>query len=191
MYDQKIKDEVKAFYESHYEDNKTICIEYGIKERTLRHWAQSEKWVRGRLLNEIKPQDLQKQIIENGAKETHAQLANQIANKLDVSLEVAQNVSEEMLFKAMSLDFLNKELARVMLIGKYAFESFAQKQPDSPKTAMLAKEMVGMIAQVKQSLFGKEAEIHNVVNVVQNIADFSQLSDEQLQQLLARKKQNS
>ena len=31
MYDQKIKDEVKAFYESHYEDNKTICIEYGIK----------------------------------------------------------------------------------------------------------------------------------------------------------------
>ncbi|MDE6979032.1 MAG: hypothetical protein K2O85_05625, partial [Helicobacter sp.] len=119
------------------------------------------------------------------------QLANQIANKLDVSLEVAQNVSEEMLFKAMSLDFLNKELARVMLIGKYAFEAFAQKQPDSPKTAMLAKEMVGMIAQVKQSLFGKEAEIHNVVNVVQNIADFSQLSDEQLQQLLARKKQNS
>lgn len=188
MYDKVLKDKVKAYYESHFENNDTICAIFKVKERTLRHWAQSEKWERGKLLNETKPQDLQQQILEHGTKETHAQLANAIANKLDVSLEVAQNVSEEMLFKAMSLDYLNKEIARVMLLGKYAFESFAQQQPDSPKTAMLAKEMVGMIAQVKQSLFGKEAEIHQVVNVVQNIADFSQLSDEQLQQILARKK---
>lgn len=191
MYDKVLKDKVKAYYESHFENNDTICQMFGVNERTLRHWAQSEKWQRGKLLNETKPQDLQKQILEQGTKETHEQLSNAIANKLDVSLEVAQNVSEEMLFKAMSLDFLNKELARVMLIGKYAFESFAQKQPDSPKTAMLAKEMVGMIAQVKQSMFGKEAEIHNVVNVMQNITDLSQFTNEQLQQIVAQKKQNS
>ncbi|MDE7317313.1 MAG: hypothetical protein K2N12_06245 [Helicobacter sp.] len=191
MYDKVLKDKVKAYYESHFENNDTICQIFNVNERTLRHWAQSEKWERGKLLNETKPHDLQQQILEQGTKETHEQLANAIANKLDVSLEVAQNVSEEMLFKAMSLDFLNKELARVMLIGKYAFESFAQKQPDSPKTAMLAKEMVGMIAQVKQSLFGKEAEIHNVVNVTSNIIDLSKFTDEQLQQIAAQKKQNS
>lgn len=191
MYDKVLKDKVKAYYESHFDNNDTICQIFDVNERTLRHWAQSEKWERGKLLSETNPQDLQQQIIENGAKETHAQLANAIANKLDISYEVAQNVSEEMLFKAMSLDFLNKELARVMLIGKYAFESFAQKQPDSPKTAMLAKEMVGMIAQVKQSLFGKEAEIHNVVNVTSNIIDLSKFTDEQLQQIAAQKKQNS
>ena len=191
MYDKVLKDKVKAYYESHFENNDTICQIFDVNERTLRHWAQSEKWERGKLLNETKPHDLQQQILEQGTKETHEQLANAIANKLDVSLEVAQNVSEEMLFKAMSLDYLNKELARVMLIGKYAFESFAQKQPDSPKTAMLAKEMVGMIAQVKQSLFGKEAEIHNVVNVTSNIIDLSKFTDEQLQQIAAQKKQKS
>ena len=190
MYDKVLKDKVKAYYESHFENNDTICQIFNVNERTLRHWAQSEKWERGKLLNETKPHDLQQQILEQGTKETHEQLANAIANKLDVSLEVAQNVSEEMLFKAMSLDFLNKELARVMLIGKYAFESFAQKQPDSPKTAMLAKEMVGMIAQVKQSLFGKEAEIHNVVNVTSNIIDLSKFTDEQLQQIAEQKKKN-
>ena len=191
MYDKVLKDKVKAYYESHFDNNDTICQIFNVNERTLRHWAQSEKWERGKLLSETNPQDLQQQIIENGAKKTHEQLSNAIANKLDISYEVAQNVSEEMLFKAMSLDFLNKELARVMLIGKHAFESFAQKQPDSPKTAMLAKEMVGMIAQVKQSLFGKEAEIHNVVNVTSNIIDLSKFTDEQLQQILERKKQNS
>lgn len=189
MYDKELKDRVKAYYETHFDDNSTICTIFNINERTLRHWIYTEKWVRAEILNEKKPQDLQQQILEHGTKATHEQLSNEIANKLDISLSVAQNVSEELLFKAMSLEYLNKEMARVMLIGKYAFESFAQKQPDSPKTAVLAKEMVGMIAQVKQSIFGKEAEVNNVVNVVNNIADFSQLSDEQLRGILAKNKE--
>lgn len=188
MYDKDLKEKVKAYYESHYEDAKMVAEIFDVHIRTLRHWIQQEKWQQGRILQENNPQDLQEKIMQTSPKEAKKELSEKLQQG-GLSPYVADEISEEMVFKACSQDFINDQMLRAALIGNQAFKACSHKTPDSPKMILYAKEVVNIWDVVKKSVFGKEASNPNVVNFIQNVADFSHLSDEQLRQLLVKKEE--
>lgn len=99
MYDKELKERVKGYYKSHVDDVSTICsIFKGLNERTLRHWIQSEKWIKGRLLNEISAKDIVnmwtniQQSLYGKEREGHVMMVNNISTDLaNMSMQQLEN----------------------------------------------------------------------------------------------------
>jgi len=201
-YDKELKVRIKAYFETHMDAPKEVAKKFEVKERTMRHWIETEGWKMGHYITPLKLKKIKTEIaaqqVNETLKEVKAELIEDI--KKDMALEKSRGeldemlentfigeVSDNIIFNAMTEGFLNKELSTTMLIARNIFHHNVALNPYSHANMGLAKDYAGMVRDFKKSLYNNEPSnvinIHNVGTIKQD--DLSSMSDDDLRRLIA------
>lgn len=205
-YDKELKVKIKAYFETHMDAPKEVAKKFEVKERTMRHWVETEGWKMGLYITPLKLKKIKTEISAQQVSETlrvvKADLIEDIKkemaleesrSKLDEMLDntFIGEVSENIIFNAMTEGFLNKELSTTMLIARNIFHHNVALNPYSHANMGLAKDYAGMVRDFKKSLYNNEPSnvinIHNVGTIKQD--DLSSMSDDDLRRLIALENQ--
>lgn len=201
-YDKELKVKIKAYFETHMDAPKEVAKKFEVKERTMRHWIETEGWKMGLYITPLKLKKIKKQIsaqqVSDTLKEVKSDLIEDIKKEmaldksrgeLDVMLDNSfiGEVSDSIIFQAMTEGFLNKELSTTMLIARNIFHHNVAINPYSHANMGLAKDYAGMVRDFKKSMYNNEPSnvinIHNVGTLKQD--DLSNMSDDDLRRLIA------
>lgn len=200
-YDKKFKIQVKAYFESHMDAPKEVAKRFEVKERTMRHWVETEGWKMGFYLKGKKLQEVKKEIATEKVREIFAEAKEKFTEEIKAELvaskrkgeldslledEFIGEVSDNLIYSAMTEGYLNKELSTTMLIARNIFHQNVAINPANPANMMLAKDYAGMVRDFKKSLYNNEPSnvinIHNVGTIKQD--DLSSMSDDDLRRLI-------
>lgn len=200
-YDKKFKISVKAYFESHMDAPKEVAKRFNVKERTMRHWVETEGWKMGFYLKGKKLRDVKTEIATEKVREIFAEAKEKFTEEIKAELvaskrkgeldgllddEFIGEVSEHLIYSAMTEGYLNKELSTTMLIARNIFHQNVALNPANPANMMLAKDYAGMVRDFKKSLYNNEPSnvinIHNVGTIKQD--DLSSMSDDDLRRLI-------
>ena len=190
------KAEIKAYYESHDKSAKEVANIFRISYRTLAHWIKSEGWVKGGAIEAISVEVINDSLTNHrlstflGHKKQ--QLKDQIAsnlsaNELDSMIlnNLLESSTDELLLKAMNLNFINKNILLSAIIAKdelfrlVAHNKASGAKPD-PMVIACAEKTARMFEGLKVSLYGRDAQ----VGAAQLENDYAKLSTDELLKLL-------
>ncbi|PAF42758.1 hypothetical protein [Helicobacter sp. 11S02629-2] len=191
-------EEYKTYFETHDESIKEVASKFKVKERTFRYYVDTYGWQRGVALKDIDLKDIEKDLKQG----KNINLVKQdIKTKLKTNKEglvkiyeaqTLSDASDEILLKAMSQSFIDKQIIKTALVGKSSFDilaSIAEKPSDHAQLVRLSKDLVGMFSDVKRAIYGRDTD--SLVNIINNpnitLEDASVLSDAELKSLLTQK----
>lgn len=189
----KNKNEIRLFYETHKMAKKDVAAHFDISYRTLAHWVKTEKWVCGKGIDNIEPENIKGEIIKAEVASVLNSAKNRIKREIsqnigsyaaEVDSIVRENLLDEstnqVLLMAISQDFIQKN---IMLAGLLAKDELlrmnAKRDPDKPDALFIAcAEKVAKIFESMQiSLYGKDTP-----RLAQNSesVDYSKMSEAEL-----------
>ncbi|PAF51974.1 hypothetical protein [Helicobacter sp. 13S00477-4] len=195
----KSKEQIKAYYQTNFIEVEDLAKIFKIPKRTLYQWIKKEGWVSGAALpnNPISANDLIKDEFASRLTKAKDNIQEDIKNNLInqgiseiIATASAKKASDNLLLKAMSLEFLDSKATESLLIGKNAFERFVSTNINHPsaqqKIITMAKNMVEMYSQVKSTIYGKSPEVSvQIANInPANESEFKNLSDKELLELI-------
>lgn len=190
------KAEIKAYYETHDTKAKEVAKIFNIAYRTLANWIAKEGWERGAAIKEIEAEVLNDNLTNHrlstflGSKKQ--ELKKQIAGNIDVNEldsmivnNLLESSTDELLLKAMNLNFINKNILLSAMIAKdelLRLVAFNKGGKPDPMIIACAEKTARMFEGLKVSLYGKEVlrEAEGVEN------DYSKLSTNELLALLEK-----
>lgn len=192
----KNKAEIRAYYESKHIKLKDLAKKFNVSYRTLAHWVKVEKWESAKAIKDIDMQVLNHDLTQHklssfmGAK--RQEIKEKIAQNLqgiDIDKTIMDNLLEtstdELLLKAMNLNFINKNILLSAIIAKdelfrlVSFNKLAGHKPD-PMIIACAEKTARIFETLKVSLYGKEA-IYTDKNINN---DYEKLSTDELLKLI-------
>lgn len=192
------KDEIKLYFELNNEAPKQVAERFKVKYRTLMWWIKSEGWERGKHSKAIKPEVVRDEMLQKEHFSLQNATTNKIKNQMrsfigaqaDTINEACLNAmldeaSEKLLLEAMSVNFIQKNIAQAALLAKNEFlELIRHKQTgkDEPLIIGAAEKLQNMFANLQTAIYGKEPP-KAFLNVDEN-TDFSKLSNEELQAII-------
>lgn len=196
MYDKKIKAAVEIFYKSNNTTAKEVSKKFNIPYTTIKTWIDNEKWESGSAIKDI--ETTQQEVVtnnftlvtntaQNNIKKEITQNLGSISYEVDrVVLESLLNESSEsLLLQAMGLNHINKSLALNAAIAKNALLELSLNNDHSTQNNMAiiacSEKVSKIFNDLKVSLYGKDATTSN-----QEITNYEELSDTELQALLAK-----
>lgn len=199
--DTDLKIKARTYYETHFEDVKEIAKKFDIPARTLYRWIKEEDWQQGsaKINNEEVGKELLSSTVASQMDYVKEKTKNGIRNHfLDKGLpfdeDVIDSSTDEILFEAMSIKFIDKTLIETALYSKQALKNFhnSTTHQNSPKLELLkiqaAKDVCNIFDQVKKSIHGKDAPNVSVqiANIGQNtsLQDLANMSNEELNKIL-------
>lgn len=190
------KAEIKAYYESHDKSAKQVAKIFDIAYRTLSHWIKKEGWIKGGAIEAISVEVINDSLTNHrlstfiGSKKQ--QLKEQIAtnlsaNELDSMIlnNLLESSTDELLLKAMNLNFINKNILLSAIIAKdellrlLAHNKATNAKPD-PMIIACAEKTARLFEGLKITLYGRDAQLQH--SQLEN--DFTKLSTDELLKLL-------
>lgn len=192
------KDEIKLYFELNNDTPKKVAERFKVKYRTLMFWIKGEKWERGKHAKGITTQLVRDEVLQK----EHFTLQNATASKIKGQMldfigseaskineaclnAMLDEASEKLLLEAMSVNFIQKNIAQAALLAKNEFlELIRHKQTgkDEPLIIGAAEKLQNMFANLQTAIYGKEPP-KAFLNVDEN-TDFSKLSNEELQAII-------
>ncbi|CRF40801.1 terminase [Helicobacter ailurogastricus] len=168
---KKKKAEAKAYYETHDVDFKELAKFFEVSEGTMKKWAQEEGWEPCKARKEVEVEVITDSMLDHsidtfiGAKKE--QIKDSIRERLqDADLDpivleaLLETSSDELLMKAMNLNYINKNILLSAIIAKDELMRMVRYNANNPKgnpvIIAAAEKVAKMFADLKISLFGKE-----------------------------------
>ena len=165
------KNEIEIFYKTHSLSIKEVATHFNISYRTLAHWVKSEKWVAGSAVEcaqkEVSVSVVQDSI-DNVLDVTRSRLKmaikndlGEVANKIDslVLENLLESSTDEILARAMSLNFIQKNIALSAVIAKDRLLRLAQNtQGDTradPTIIACAEKVVSIFDKMQSAIYGR------------------------------------
>lgn len=196
----KNKEEIKAYYETHFLSPKEIATFFDMPKRTIYEWISKEGWEIGKSIPKepINPNELIKDEFGTRLSKAKNDLKDKIKNNLInsgiseiIAEATAKKTSDNMLLQAMSMEFLDTKATEALLISKNAFEKFANANINNPsaqaKIIAMSKNMVEMYSSVKSTIYGKNPEVSiNIANINSTDSEIKKLSDKELLEIIAK-----
>ncbi len=192
------KDEIKTYFELNNDTPKQVAAKFNVKYRTLSHWIKSEKWQKGSAIKELKGEVVRNELLTKESFSVTNAAANKLkrqmlenlgvnASKVDnLCLEaMLEEASDKILLEAMSLNFIQKNMAQACLLAKNELLRMIELRNEAKPDAMIiaaAEKMANMFSNLQSSIYGKEPPKN--VGVVDENTDFSKLSTAELKNLL-------
>ncbi|WP_240329632.1 hypothetical protein [Helicobacter suis] len=181
----KLKAQMQAYYEVSGCSIEDLAKKFNCKVPDVRRWAS--EWKSGQAIKEIETKILNDELTnhkigdllhakKDEIKETIKQNLSHI--KIDpIILEcIAETSSDELLLKAMNLNFINKQMLMAAIIAKEELLKMVKHDlhnaKGNPVIIAAAEKVAKMFADLKISLYGKEV-ILKVQEVKNNYAEMS------------------
>ncbi|PAF41373.1 hypothetical protein [Helicobacter sp. 11S02596-1] len=196
---KKDKNEIRAYYETNYISVAELQKMFDVKKRTLYHWIKTENWEQAKhiknkdVLNDIAREEFGSKLSKSKHDIRESIEAGLISDGIPeaIAKATAKRSSDNLLLKAMSVEFIDSKAMEALLIAKNAFEQFASDNLNNPKTSpqivSLGKAIVDMYSQVKTTIHGKSPEVNvNIANITPQAQDFKSYSDKELLDIIAK-----
>ncbi|STQ85759.1 helix-turn-helix domain-containing protein [Helicobacter muridarum] len=201
-----LKKEVRTYYETHFDSTKEVSKRFGINERTLYHWISSEKWQAGKLVKNIESKKIVEQMLKDslGSQTTMAKGVIKEAMKYNMQglysvyqERILDNAADEILLKAMSEDFINKQMVKTALIAQGEFNRYASisihSEDPNAQVIKLARDVISIFSDMKKSIYSKDDDsyklkINNFISGVASKEEIGALSDDEIRQILSNTK---
>ncbi|WP_240329366.1 hypothetical protein [Helicobacter suis] len=185
----KLKAQMQAYYETKGCSIEELARKFNCKIPDVRRWAST--WRAGQATKDIQAEVLNDEMTnhkigsllhakKDHIKETIKQNLSHI--KIDpIILEcIAEESSDELLLKAMNLQFINKQMLMAAIIAKEELLKMVKHDlhnaKGNPVIIAAAEKVAKMFADLKISLYGKEVILK--VQEVKN--DYTEMSTEEL-----------
>ena len=195
------KAEVRAYFELNNDSPKKVAEKFGIKYRTMSFWIKSEGWQRGGARAAIKPDIIMKnELLQQESfsviQATNSKLKKELLENLSADASVLEKAclearldeaSDKVLLEAMSLDFIQKNIAQACLVAKAELIKMLEfRKEDKPDTLIIgaAEKVASMFSNLQTTAYGKEPP--RKVLEIDDKTDFSKLTNEQLNAILAQ-----
>lgn len=185
----KNKDEIKAYYQTHDISIKDCAALFDVSYRTLAHWIKSEGWEKLQAITS--PQTLNTQIVQENLNEvlqvSKVKLKKELRSQLGYSgldertlHKVLDSSSEALILKALSVNFINANIAQAAILAKdellkYNDARLVSDKPD-PMFIACAEKVAKIFVDMKTTMYGK--------NVVIDSAQENDLENLSTQELL-------
>lgn len=186
----KNKAEIKAYYQTHDASAKEVAKIFNVAYRTLANWIAKEQWEKGSAIKSIQAEVLSDSLTNHrlstfiGSKkqELKAQIASNLnTQELDSMIvdNLLESSTDELLLKAMNLNFINKNILLSAMIAKdelLRLVAYNKGGKPDPVIIACAEKTAKMFESLKISLYGREVtrERENIDN------DFTKLSTQEL-----------
>ena len=195
MIDKELKERVRFYYETHFDENKEVAKKFNISYRTLMVWINKENWEKGKGVKKVLESDIKENLIKKEfgtiidvtskkiKENVKANLGNTYydLNEL-VRSNLLDSLSDELLMKAMGINFLQKNMALGALIAKDELTRMLSLRKDdkaNPTLIVCAEKYVNILSTLQKSFYSNsDASLNlNVINVSE---DLSKLSEKEL-----------
>lgn len=185
------KEEIKIYYELNDDKPKQVAAKFGVKYRTLMFWIKNERWIKGKHKKSIKAEVVQDELLQK----EHFSLQNAAASKIKRTLQSSVGVNEldnlllnnmlesttdKILLEAMSLNFIQKNIAMAALIAKDELKRMLvlrKENEANPLIVASAEKMAKIFSDMQVLIHGKEPVKAQEIN---ENTDFSKLSNAEL-----------
>ncbi|TLD79829.1 helix-turn-helix domain-containing protein [Helicobacter sp. MIT 05-5293] len=188
------KNEIKGFYLTHDMSPKDTAAHFNISYRTLMHWIKTEKWERGGAIKNI--HITQQAVFKDNANKVidiaQAKIKNEIrANLGELSLDklvennLLETSTDEVLLKAMNLNYIQKNIALSAIIAKDSMLrmlNYQREQGDiknEPTLILCAEKTARLFMDMQQTIYGK-----NTHSEEKNTNDLASLSIAELKSII-------
>lgn len=195
------KAEVRAYYELNNDSTKAVAERFGVKLRTISHWIKTEHWQRGQARAAIKPDVImQNELLQNESfsviQATKSKLKREMLENMSADASALERAclearldeaSDKVLLEAMSLDFIQKNIAQACLVAKAELIKMLEYRKDGKPDAYIiasAEKVANMFSNLQTTTWGKEPP--RKVLEIDEKTDFSKLTNEQLEAILAQ-----
>lgn len=194
------KDEIKLYFESNNEPIKVVAERFKVRYRTLAHWVKTEKWERGKHLAQITPELITDELLQKEHFSIQSATASKIKRQMLESIGASaskvseaclnamlEEASDKLLLEAMSVNFIQKNIAQTCLIAKNELLQLLEQKKDGKADVMIiaaAEKLQNMFSNLQTTIYGKEPP-KQVLNVDEN-TDFSKLTNAELNEIINR-----
>ncbi|TQR31792.1 hypothetical protein DMB92_05235 [Campylobacter sp. MIT 99-7217] len=192
MISKELKAEIRFYYETHLDENKEVAKKFNVSYRTLMTWIQKEGWEKGKGVKKVLESDIKQNLIKKefgtiidatsekikenvkaNLGQTYYELNDLVRNNL------LDNLSDELLMKAMGINFLQKNMALGALIAKDELTrmlSLRKEGKGEPLIIAGAEKYVNILATLQKSFYSNsDASLNlNVINVSEDLSKLSQ-----------------
>ncbi|PZT48177.1 hypothetical protein B6S12_04985 [Helicobacter valdiviensis] len=191
----KNKQEIKIYFETHYQTPKAVAELFNINYRTLMDWINKEGWEAGSAIKDIPQKELQGELIkkefgsilskkQEDIKTRIKQNLGDEAYKIDSMIlnNMLESSTEELLLGAMSANFIQKNLALSAMIAKDELMKMVNLRVEhkaDPMVIACAEKYQKMLLEMQNALYGKAPMIKE-----ENTASLEELSDRELLEML-------
>lgn len=201
MIDKALKEKVKFYYETHFDENKEVAKRFKIGYRTLMTWINKEGWVKGKGVKKVLESDIKKDLIKKEFGTIIDATSEKIKENVKASLgatyydlndlvrhNLLDNLTDELLMQAMGINFLQKNMALGALIAKDELTRMLSLRKEGKAEPLLiasAEKYVNILSTLQKSFYSNnDASLNlNVINVSE---DLSKLSQKELMERINR-----
>ncbi|CRF50321.1 hypothetical protein HHE06_01450 [Helicobacter heilmannii] len=189
------KVECKAYYETHQISLTDLAKQFGVSAQTVGKWAKEGKWEPYKVAKEVEVEVLTDSMLTHSVDTFIGSKKEEIKDSIRSKLQEAnldpivleallETSSDELLMKAMNLNYINKNILLSAVIAKDELMRMVAYNADNPKGNPViigaAEKVAKMFADLKISLFGKE---QGVLPAPQMQNDYSKMTTDELLQL--------
>lgn len=198
------KDEIKIYFELNNEKPKVVAERFKIKYRTLMYWIKSEGWEIGKHAKSITPELVSNELLQK----EHFSIQNATASKIKRQMldeigagaskvseaclnAMLDEASDKLLLEAMSVNFIQKNIAQTALIAKNELLQLIEQKKEGKADPLIigaAEKVQTMFASLQTIIYGKEPP-KMPLNVDEN-TDYSKLSTAELKEILRQSKKD-
>lgn len=170
------KSEIEIFYKTHHMSIKDVASHFNVSYRTLAHWVKTEGWVAGCALEGAREEMAQGVVQENlnavldiakvKAKNAIKKELGSVVSDVDslVLDNLLESSTDEILSKALSLNFIQKNIALAGIIAKdrlLRLVRMSENPKDDPMIIACAEKVAKIFGDMQQSVYGKNPQIEN------------------------------
>lgn len=197
------KDEIKIYYELNNDKPKVVAERFKIKYRTLMHWIKSERWEQGKHAKSITPELISNELLQKEhfsiQNATASKIKRQMLDGLSEHSKVSEaclnamldEASDKLLLEAMSVNFIQKNIAQTALIAKNELLQLLEQKKEGKADPLIigaAEKVQAMLISLQTTIYGKEPP-KMPLNVDEN-TDYSKLSTAELKEILRQSKKD-
>lgn len=199
---EALKEEVKIYLQTHLEKPEVVAKRFGINKRTLYRWMKEEGWQVGKMLKGNRIEKLREEIGDEVLSQKKQEIKESLKHEIRVELNIEQSqnlisglmnedlvgsAADDLVMRAMGLEFLDEEQTKAMLIGRNSFYRNVANDPDNPDNLEYARKYASLVGEVKRSIHGRD-EKANVIQIanINNMGrdEMSAMSDDELRRAL-------
>ena len=200
MYDKDIRARARLHYKTHDVGLKEVAQHFKIQYRTLLNWSKKEKWQRAKALKDVFENEIKKDLVKKEFATVIDSVGNKIKEKLasnlgeslyDVDEIVRKNtldlVSDEILLKAMGINFLQKNMVLASLLAKdelLRMLSLRQGHKGDPMLIACAEKYVGILQSIQKSFYPEKDSFLKLNSLNNESINLENLSENELIELL-------
>lgn len=173
------KKEIEIFYKTHNMGIKDVAAHFGMSYRTLAHWVKTEGWVAGSAVQNL--QSMASPVLNENMNEVidvaKVKIKREIKQNLGIVVSevdtmildnLLESSTDEILTRAMSLNFIQKNIALSAIIAKDRLLRLVRSSDDpkaDPIVIACAEKVAKIFGDMQGLIYGKNPMLQSSENV--------------------------